>query len=191
MPGPGACIPLSLPLDLALAWVLALTPSSAQDIVDEGGRFYQDPKGFAMHKFAYFMCYSCSKPYFGGDANCGVQGDFDPSELVCGACANPGMVTSCAKHGEDYFEYKCQFCCSIAVWFCFGTTHFCDPCHNQPGFGPDQKREGKLPICDGKHQYAGPLGKQLEGPCPLRIPHPPTGEEFPLGCGICRNAQTF
>jgi len=165
--------------------------SQCQDITSPGGRFYQDPKGYAMNKFAYFLCYKCNKAYFGGDANCGVRGDFDPSELVCGACANPGMVTTCSKHGDDYFEYKCQFCCSAAVWFCFGTTHFCDPCHNQPGVGPDQKRDGKLPVCDGKHQHALPLGKQGEGPCPLRVPHPPTGEEFPLGCGICRNAQTF
>jgi len=160
--------------------------AQCEEITSEGARFYQDPQGYAMHKFAYFLCYQCSKPYFGGDANCGVRGDFDPSELVCGSCANPGMLSSCPKHGEDYLEYKCQFCCSVAVWFCFGTTHFCDACHNQPGMGPDQKSQGKLPQCP-----AGPLGKQLEGACPLRVQHPPTGEEFPLGCGICRNAQTF
>jgi E3 ubiquitin-protein ligase MYCBP2 len=27
--------------------------------------------------------------------------------------------------------------------------------------------------------------------CPLHIKHPPTGEEFALGCGVCRNAHTF
>ena len=165
--------------------------SQCQEIVSEGGRYYQNPVGYAMDKFAYFMCYKCSKPYFGGDAACGVRGEFDPSELVCGPCANPGMVTTCSKHGDDFFEYKCQFCCSVAVWFCFGTTHFCDACHNNSGVGPDQKRDGTLPCCDGKHKFALPLGKQGEGPCPLKVPHPPTGEEFPLGCGICRNAQTF
>jgi hypothetical protein len=39
---------------------------------------------------------------------------------------------------------------------------------------------------------AGPKGKQLEGTeCPLHVVHPPTGEEFALGCGVCRNAHTF
>jgi E3 ubiquitin-protein ligase MYCBP2 len=39
---------------------------------------------------------------------------------------------------------------------------------------------------------AGPVFKQLEGSeCPLHVVHPPTGEEFALGCGVCRNAQTF
>jgi E3 ubiquitin-protein ligase MYCBP2 len=39
---------------------------------------------------------------------------------------------------------------------------------------------------------AGPKAKQLEGEeCPLHVKHPPTGEEFALGCGVCRNAHTF
>lgn len=40
--------------------------------------------------------------------------------------------------------------------------------------------------------FTGPRGKQLEGDeCPLHVQHPPTGEEFALGCGVCRNAHTF
>lgn len=39
---------------------------------------------------------------------------------------------------------------------------------------------------------AGPRGRQMEGDeCPLHVQHPPTGEEFALGCGVCRNAHTF
>lgn len=92
----------------------------------------------------------------------------------------------CPKHGTDYLEYKCRFCCSVAVYFCFGSTHFCDTCHD------DFQRltniaKHKLPRCP-----AGPKAKQLLGEdCPLHVVHPPTGEEFALGCGICRNAQTF
>lgn len=38
----------------------------------------------------------------------------------------------------------------------------------------------------------GPRGRQLDGEeCPLHLVHPPTGEEFALGCGMCRNAHTF
>ena len=88
---------------------------------------------------------------------------------------------------QDFLEYKCRFCCSVAVWFCFGTTHFCDKCHQKPGHMQTMQKEGKLPHCP-----AGPQGKQLpDGPCPLKVPHPPEGEEFALGCGVCRNAQTF
>ena len=76
--------------------------------------------------------------------------------------------------------------CSVAVYFCFGTTHFCNPCHD------DFQRltgmaKAELPQCP-----VGPCAKPLEGTeCPLHVKHPPTGEEFALGCGVCRNAQTF
>ena len=43
-----------------------------------------------------------------------------------------------------------------------------------------------LPKCP-----AGPLMAQLEGDCPLGVKHPPSGEEYCLGCSICREAQTF
>lgn len=36
----------------------------------------------------------------------------------------------CSKHGTDFLEYKCRYCCSVAVFFCFGTTHFCNACHD-------------------------------------------------------------
>ncbi|KAK6052733.1 hypothetical protein COOONC_09762 [Cooperia oncophora] len=41
--------------------------------------------------------------------------------------------------------------------------------------------------------HVPPVQKRLrvKGPCPLRRPHPPAGEEFALGCGICRNISTF
>ena len=47
--------------------------------------------------------------------------------------------------------------------------------------------KAELPRCP-----AGPRSIQLEGDeCPLHVQHPPTGEEFALGCGVCRNAHTF
>ncbi|KAK6757215.1 hypothetical protein RB195_015193 [Necator americanus] len=67
----------------------------------------------------------------------------------------------------------------------FGTTHFCAACHD------DFQRL----VCLPRNQFppcpAGPRATPAEGPCPLRQPHPPPGEEFALGCGICRNISTF
>ena len=41
--------------------------------------------------------------------------------------------------------------------------------------------------CPWKH------GKAIEdaSTCPLGCDHPPNGEEFALGCGICRDESTF
>ena len=58
-------------------------------------------------------------PYFGGERACraaGADSEFDPSELLCGGCAPHSADAVCAKHGTDYIEFKCRFCCSIAVW---------------------------------------------------------------------------
>uniref|UniRef100_A0A1B0CBG1 RCR-type E3 ubiquitin transferase n=2 Tax=Lutzomyia longipalpis TaxID=7200 RepID=A0A1B0CBG1_LUTLO len=148
----------------------------------------RDLTTYAMDRYAYYVCYKCQKAYYGGEARCDAEiGDnFDPQELVCGGCSDVARAQMCPKHGTDFLEYKCRYCCSVAVFFCFGTTHFCDTCHD------DFQRltnipKNKLPRCP-----AGPKAKQLLGEdCPLHIAHPATGEEFALGCGICRNAQTF
>ncbi|KAE8626021.1 hypothetical protein XENTR_v10006480 [Xenopus tropicalis] len=159
-------------------------------ITTPGVRFYNDPASYAMNRYAYYVCYKCKKAYFGGEARCDAEAgqgdDYDPRELICGACSDVSRAQMCPKHGTDFLEYKCRYCCSVAVFFCFGTTHFCNACHD------DFQRMTSLPKEELPHCPAGPKGKQLEGTeCPLHVVHPPTGEEFALGCGVCRNAHTF
>jgi len=90
----------------------------------------------------------------------------------------------CRTHAHT--EFKCRFCCSVAVWFCFGTTHFCDPCHSDHGRVTSMDK-ADMPQCP-----VGPRCTKLAGTeCPLGLPHPPTGTEFALGCAICRNSRTF
>jgi E3 ubiquitin-protein ligase MYCBP2 len=70
--------------------------------------------------------------YYGGEARCDAEvgEEYDPTELVCGACSDVSRAQMCPKHGTDFLEYKCRYCCSVAVFFCFGTTHFCNACHD-------------------------------------------------------------
>ncbi|KAK6172343.1 hypothetical protein SNE40_016020 [Patella caerulea] len=162
----------------------------AEAITTPGARFYKDPAGFSMDRYAYYVCYKCKKAYYGGEARCDEQAgggeDYDPKELVCGGCSDVASAQMCPKHGTDFLEYKCRYCCSVAVFFCFGTTHFCNACHD------DFHRVTNIPKSELPHCPAGPRCKQLEGEeCPLHVQHPPTGEEFALGCGVCRNAHTF
>ena len=67
----------------------------------------------------------------GGEGVAGAAGgeSFNPAELVCGGCSDVSRAQMCPRHGADYLEYKCRYCCSVAVFFCFGTTHFCNACH--------------------------------------------------------------
>ncbi|CAB1328281.1 unnamed protein product, partial [Coregonus sp. 'balchen'] len=64
----------------------------SEAITTPGARFHNDPAGFAMNRYAYYVCYKCKKAYFGGEARCDAEAgqgdDYDPSELICGACSD-------------------------------------------------------------------------------------------------------
>jgi E3 ubiquitin-protein ligase MYCBP2 len=150
------------------------------EITQSTGSYYRNPSGFAMNYFAYYMCFKCKNPYFGGQPRCNDGLDrFDPSELICGSCSGVG-VEECAKHGKDYIIFKCRFCCSPSTWYCWGTTHFCDDCHRRQEAHDymTTKTADQLPQCLGPDK------------CPLRIEHPPNGIEFSLGCGLCRGGSS-
>ncbi|CAH0716569.1 unnamed protein product, partial [Brenthis ino] len=147
------------------------------------GRAQEDPAAYAMERYAYYVCHKCGKAYFGGLARCEAEssGWWEPTELVCGACSDVAGARTCPKHGADFLEYKCRYCCSVAVFFCFGTSHFCNACHD------DFQRVTNIPRHLLPQCPAGPKGEQLPGSsdeCPLHVQHPPTGEEFALGCVI-------
>lgn len=153
---------------------------------DPGHRFYKNFKLMCIESLSYYECYECKQPYFGGQKNCEMAQEeakeYKPQELVCGKCSakNVGMgEVNCKKHGTDYIEFKCKFCCEIAQWFCWGNTHFCEKCHTRQNNGDyvSRKPKSELPRCPGAER------------CPLKIQHPPNGEEYSLGCSICRNER--
>jgi len=141
------------------------------EVTKKESKFYNKPADYAMYRFSYFPCYKCKKPYFGGEKVCeAAVAEFNPKELICGGCSDFAIKENCAKHGNDYIEYKCRFCCNVSVWFCFGTTHFCDDCHKKAGTIVNVPKKD-LP------------------PCNCTMKHPPNGEEFLLGCSMCRLTQ--
>jgi len=150
------------------------------EIVRPGGKFYNNPLGYAMDMLRYFQCFKCKNPYFGGLKSCAGMENFKAEELICGKCACESLEignSKCAKHGTDFIEFKCRFCCSMAAWFCWGTTHFCEACHKRQCSGDyvSRKKKSELPKCGGK------------ATCPLKVDHPPNGDEFSLGCSVCRS----
>ena len=82
--------------------------------------------------------YILLRNYFHGLSNTGqIQIIlFDPHFITPVTCFSEPFsdmfapVQICPKHGSDFMVYKCRYCCSVAVFFCFGTTHFCNQCHN-------------------------------------------------------------
>jgi E3 ubiquitin-protein ligase MYCBP2 len=143
------------------------------ELVEATSKWRNNPEGYAMYRFAYFLCYKCKQPYYGGERACEEErADFDPKELLCGGCSGVPGQEVCPTHGKDFIEYKCKFCCSMSVFFCWGTTHFCDACHKRAGTIARVPKE-ELPKCN------------------CNVKHPPNGEEFCFGCAYCKIMQTF
>jgi E3 ubiquitin-protein ligase MYCBP2 len=146
-------------------------------LVTPGSPYYQNKEMYALHSFAFYKCFKCKEAYFGGRRNCEQNQveNRDPAEMICFDCGDvPKVACKYSKKHAEFHEWKCRYCCSIAIWFCWGTTHFCEPCHQKAYELRDRKKE-KLPKCPGKEL------------CPLKMDHPPTGTEFSLGCGLCNN----
>ena len=57
-------------------------------------RYSGDPAGFAVDRYAYYVCFKCGKAYYGGEAQCDAEvgranaEDYNPEELVCGGCSD-------------------------------------------------------------------------------------------------------
>jgi hypothetical protein len=174
------------------------------------GRFKGDAVGFAMNRYAYYECHKCKLPYFGGQAQCAggpgenEEGQFDEKLLICSSCASGGQEqtaeTNCRIHGKDFIEFKCKFCCSIATWFCWGTTHLCEQCHQTQAGTYAGAKMTRRPIADFPQHFRfevamGNDAKQWVrlDKCPLGLKsHPPNGTaDMSLGCTICKQMKEF
>ncbi len=157
--------------------------AKAKEVTDPTSKWYNKAERYAMDRYAYFMCAKCTHPYFAGQRRCDAGEEdkpFNPDDLVCGGCSGSEQAAECATHGKDFLEWKCQFCCSISSWYCWGKTHFCNDCHTkqQKGDYLTKKPKSAIPMCPGQDK------------CPLGVAHPHC-EEFLLGCALCRNVRSF
>jgi E3 ubiquitin-protein ligase MYCBP2 len=154
-----------------------------------GKPFHNDPDGYAEHIYSFYECFQCKKPYFGGEKRCadglGNDDDDQPPNIEkkaelqrCAACS--GLNATCGIHGNDFIEFKCRFCCSLATFFCGGKCHYCTPCHDMAGTLTNFSDWSTKWDCGKINDCAG-IDK-----CPLKVDHPKNGEEYALGCAACR-----
>jgi len=139
---------------------------------------------YALERISYYRCYICKEPYFGGIKQCGEEPKisdhwfkekYHKENYVCNKhikMPNIKGISNCSKHGKDYIEYKCKFCCKKANLCHNGNTHFCENCFEGKGQIEMKYYENDLPTCN----------KSI---CESGGNHPPNGEEYALGCLIC------
>lgn len=142
----------------------------ARALTDPSSEFFEQPLAFARQALNYYLCSTCAKPYFGGLRACQnvEREEPDKADLICGGCS--AGSAQCTRHGNQYMEWKCKYCCNTAVWYCWGTTHFCELCHSPP-------RKSVREECPGEEL------------CHLKGRHLPNGTEFAIGCAMCRAEQ--
>ena len=108
-----------------------------------------------------------------------------PENLRCKECLSKelgfGQLT-CKRHGADFIDYKCRFCCKIALYVCFNGTHLCESCHLKACRTTlNFHRDAKYIKCSSS-----------TGKCPLGIEDHALAwknPRFALGCSLCRSEK--
>ena len=103
-------------------------------VTTPGDFYYNNLMAYAEAKVSFFQCSKCEKPYFGGLIDCeqemGMEDTTRREDLICRPCLIKTMSIGsniCKMgHGADYIDWKCMYCCSVALFNCGGAKWFCD-----------------------------------------------------------------
>ena len=136
--------------------------------------------------FIFYYCFKCHEPYYAGlnGDNNNIDGNEknkffgNAEDCLCGKDSylfDAKGESFCEKHGFDYIEYKCRYCCKIASRFC-SQKHFCEECY--------MKISEKLTTNDFEVKKCNKVLCEFGGM------HAPNGIEYCLGCFLCRFINT-
>lgn len=151
--------------------------------------FYKKPKMLALSCYVCYECETCKKPYVAGRIKPRKPNEdrekellmISPGENEMLICKDCSIFEGCSLHHLDYTKFKCRYCCKKAVWFCFGTTHFCSGCFikykRDNSWIKNSKNWGK---CEKKCDDSGKLVCSK-----LEVYHPDNPTELKLGCIAC------
>ena len=121
---------------------MALKVSQKPELVDLDpvsdplSQWFEKPQKFVLAKCAFYQCYDCKKPFYGGQIDCerdlNNEATTKKEDLICKDCSIKqigGGQANCPIHGHGFITWKCYMCCKEALFFCFGTSYFCDEHH--------------------------------------------------------------
>ena len=157
-------------------------------VVTPGDAYFGQLEAYAMHFCTFYECNDCKEPYFGGMQDCeqAMQSEDKTrkEDLLCKSCAWKALglgSNMCEKHGNEFIDFKCMYCCSIGLFVCCkGRYYFCQPCHNDIMNGGKHKARTD---CTG-----GP-GCPLGIPCHPKADDDPKKSAFAIGCSLCRSEK--
>ena len=89
----------------------------------------RDPFKFMMEKRTLYNCNVCKKIYNGGknDFDGALRENMDAINFLCKPCSEEYLGYGkefCDLHGNEFTDFKCQHCCSIALFVFENYTKF-------------------------------------------------------------------
>ena len=156
-------------------------------VVTPGDIFYGKLADFAVHNCTFYECNKCKNPYFGGMEDCqqamNSEGKLTKEDLYCKRCIVLELgygQDMCTTHGNEFVDWKCMFCCAVALFACAGGTGmYCTPCHNDA-------MAGRL---DPKSECTGGDGCQLGVPSHPKASRDHKEARYAIGCSLCRSEK--
>ena len=109
-------------------------------VQNRNGEYYNNPAGYAMKLYAFFLCYNCKEPYYFGSNQCGddeTENNTNPSDRRCKKCDisskwikdNTQQCPKCHRHIEKNGGCNHMTCrppggCSHEFcWLCLADWH--------------------------------------------------------------------
>jgi len=129
-------------------------------------------------KLIFIFCNKCNRPYYAGKLKNKKSKElkqifFENNEYCI--CGKDSIIPDakgdsfCEKHGKEYIEYKCKYCCKISSRF-YSNIHLCEDCYIK------EKNFNEIPIIE----------KCSLKTCEFSGNHSINGSEYSLGCFECR-----
>lgn len=90
-----------------------------------------------LEQMTIYPCFNCGDLYYGGpnDYDAAIRENSEQQNFLCQKCACDFLGYGqdfCALHGNEFIDFKCMYCCSIALFVSEGGKQYdCQPCiHN-------------------------------------------------------------
>ena len=108
-----------------------------EPVSDPLSEWFEKPQEFVMAKCAFYQCFDCKKPFYGGQIDCERDMNNENTkkeDLICKECNIKqigGGRANCEIHGHQYIAWKCYMCCKEALYLCSGTMYLCEYHHRK------------------------------------------------------------
>eukprot|EP01084_Bolivina_argentea_P270172 459346_1 len=92
---------------LALQQVKAHNKMNDDAIINKNSEFYNNPIGYGIKLYSFFICYKCEKPHYYGPNRCGddAENNVPPEQIECEKCVKKRMEKLRKENEQAYQQW--------------------------------------------------------------------------------------